>query len=118
MANLIARNAPLKPAKKLRKSHVIKNAARGRECTIRIPGVCNGNWDTLVLAHYRLAGECGTGIKPDDSLAAFACSDCHDEIDRRTHIFDNRTAHLYHAEGVFRTQSILRKEGKLNDLSR
>jgi len=113
MANLMARNVALKPAKKPRKSHVIKNAARGRKCTVRIPGVCNGNSETVVLEHYRLAGECGTGIKPDDSLAAFACSSCHDEIDRRTHIFDNRTARLYHAEGVFRTQSILRKEGIL-----
>lgn len=61
MANLMARNVALKPAKKPRKSHVIKNAARGRECIVRIPGVCNGNSETVVLAHYWLAGECGTG---------------------------------------------------------
>jgi hypothetical protein len=40
--------------------------ARGRACTVRIPGVCNFNPDTSVLAHYRMADTCGTAIKPDD----------------------------------------------------
>ncbi|EHP0911263.1 DUF1364 family protein, partial [Escherichia coli] len=40
----------------------LRKAARGRECQVRIPGVCNGNSETSVLAHIRLAGLCGTGI--------------------------------------------------------
>lgn len=32
----------------------LTKAARGRECQVRIPGVCNGNPETTVLAHYRL----------------------------------------------------------------
>ncbi|HFR8650170.1 TPA: nuclease domain-containing protein [Escherichia coli] len=32
----------------------LRKAARGRECQVRIPGVCNGNPDTSVLAHIRL----------------------------------------------------------------
>ncbi|CAI1591545.1 DUF1364 domain-containing protein [Serratia fonticola] len=91
----------------------LTKAARGRECQVRIPGVCNQNDETTVLAHYRLAGTCGTGIKPDDSQGAWACSSCHDEIDGRTHNIEPETARLWHAEGVFRTQAILRKEGKL-----
>ncbi|MGP2948304.1 DUF1364 domain-containing protein [Serratia nevei] len=87
--------------------------ARGRECQVRIPGVCNFNPETTVLAHYRLAGTCGTAIKPDDTQAAWACSACHDEIDRRTRLIDANDARLMHAEGVMRTQEILRKEGKL-----
>ena len=63
----------------------LRKAARGRECQVRIPGVCNGNSETSVLAHIRLAGLCGTGIKPPDLIATIACSACHDEIDRRTH---------------------------------
>ncbi|HBS0984508.1 DUF1364 family protein, partial [Klebsiella pneumoniae] len=31
----------------------LRKAARGRECTVRIPGYCNGNPETSVLAHYR-----------------------------------------------------------------
>ncbi|MFO5541033.1 nuclease domain-containing protein, partial [Klebsiella pneumoniae] len=42
----------------------LRKEARGRECTVRIPGHCNGNPETSVLAHYRLAGTCGTGCKP------------------------------------------------------
>lgn len=113
MANLEKRNAPLVPAKKARKSHIIKNAARGRECQIRLPGICNKNEETTVLAHYRLTGTCGTAIKPDDAQAAFACSACHDAVDGRAPVIDPTLLRLWHAEGVFRTQAILRKEGKL-----
>ncbi|EQA4235178.1 DUF1364 domain-containing protein [Serratia marcescens] len=87
--------------------------ARGRECQVRIPGVCNFNPETTVLAHYRLAGTCGTAIKPDDTQAAWACSACHDEVDRRTRLIDANDARLMHAEGVMRTHEMLRKEGKL-----
>lgn len=81
---------------------------------VRIYGVCNGNPETTVLAHYRMAGICGTGMKPDDLIGAWACSACHDEIDRRTHNLDNKDARLYHLEGVIRTQAILLKEGRLS----
>lgn len=53
-------------------------AARGQMCTVRIPGYCNHDPETSVLAHYRLAGTCGTAIKPHDMQAAIACSSCHD----------------------------------------
>ncbi|HFD2068649.1 MULTISPECIES: DUF1364 domain-containing protein [Serratia] len=91
----------------------LRKEARGRDCQVRMPGICNFNPETTVLAHYRMAGTCGTGIKPHDAQAAHACSSCHDEIDRRTHHVDEQTARLYHAEGVFRTQELLRREGKL-----
>lgn len=60
--------------------------ARGRECQVRLP-CCNHNPETTVLAHFRLAGICGIGMKPHDILGAWACSACHDEIDRRTRLF-------------------------------
>lgn len=90
-----------------------KKEARGRDCQIRIPGVCNFNPETTVLAHYRLAGTCGTGIKPDDIQGAWACSSCHDEIDRRTRHIDTETARYLHAEGVMRTLAILIDEEKI-----
>ncbi|MEQ6971027.1 DUF1364 domain-containing protein [Pectobacterium polaris] len=91
----------------------LKKAARGRDCQVRIPGVCNFNPETTVLAHYRLAGTCGTGIKPDDIQGAWACSSCHDEIDRRTRHIDTETARHLHAEGVMRTLAILIGEEKI-----
>lgn len=86
-------------------------AARGRECQVRIPGVCNGNPETSVLAHIRLAGLCGTGIKPPDLIATIACSSCHDEIDRRTRLVDAEYAKECALEGMARTQVIWLKEG-------
>lgn len=91
----------------------LRKEARDRECQIRIPGVCNGNSETVVLAHYRMSGICGTGIKPNDVFGAWACSACHDEIDRRTRITDAEYAKQCHLEGVIRTQDILIKEGKI-----
>lgn len=91
----------------------LRKEARGRECQVRIPGVCNGNAETVVLAHYRMAGICGTGMKPDDLFGAWACSACHDETDRRTRRTDADSAHLAHLEGVIRTQAVLLAEGKI-----
>ncbi|MCX8602653.1 MULTISPECIES: DUF1364 domain-containing protein [unclassified Gilliamella] len=86
--------------------------AKGRECQVRLP-CCNHNPETTVLAHYRLAGTCGVGMKPNDLQGAWACSSCHDEIDRRTRIFENEFVRLAHAEGVMKTQNILIKDGKI-----
>ena len=86
--------------------------ARGRECQVRLP-CCNHNAETTILAHYRLAGTCGIGMKPNDLQGAWACSACHDEIDRRTRLFEPEFVRLAHAEGVIRTIDILIKEGKI-----
>ncbi|OOF68499.1 hypothetical protein BKG95_03620 [Rodentibacter pneumotropicus] len=88
-----------------------RKEAKGRECQVRLPGICNFNPETTVLAHYRLHS--GVALKPDDIQGAWACSACHDECDRRTRKMDTEYVRLAHAEGVFRTQAILRKEGKL-----
>ncbi|WPR95572.1 DUF1364 domain-containing protein [Klebsiella aerogenes] len=90
----------------------LRKSARGRECQVRIPGVCNGNPETSILAHYRLAGTCGTGCKPDDQQGAIACNCCHDAIDGRTKTeYTRDELRLMHAEGVLRTQQIWRDEG-------
>jgi hypothetical protein len=91
----------------------LRKEARGRECQVRLPGICNGNSETVVLAHYRMAGICGMGMKPPDLFGAWACSACHDEIDRRTILTDADYANLAHLQGVIRTQSILLAEGKI-----
>lgn len=89
----------------------LTKAARGRDCQVRLPGICNGNSETTVLAHYRLAGTCGTSMKPNDLQGAWACSSCHDEIDRRTRLMDHETARLFHLEGMVRTLDALIREG-------
>ena len=90
----------------------IRRAAKGGRCQVRLPGICNHNPETVVLAHYRLAGTCGMGIKPSDLLGAFACSACHDAIDERVRTdLSHDELRAAHAEGVMRTLVILEKEG-------
>lgn len=91
----------------------LRKEAQGRECQVRLLGICNGNSETVVLAHYRMAGLCGVGMKPNDLFGAWACSACHDEIDRRTRRTDAGEVHMAHLEGVIRTQAALIAEGKL-----
>lgn len=87
----------------------LRKQARGRQCQVRMPG-CNHDPETTVLAHYRLSGLSGTGIKPPDLVGAWACSSCHDAIDGRTG-GDRAEARLAHAEGVMRTIYQLLKNG-------
>ncbi len=91
----------------------ITKAARGRDCQVRIPGTCNGNPETTVLAHYRLVGtRSGMGIKPNDLQGAWACSACHDAIDgRKDGPYTYKELRLMHAEACFRTLDILISEG-------
>lgn len=48
----------------------LRKQARGRGCQVRIPHVCNFNSETTVLAHYRLAGISGMGMKSPDAIGA------------------------------------------------
>lgn len=86
----------------------LRDSARGEQCTVRLPGVCNWDPETTILAHL---GGGGMALKKDDMQAAFCCSSCHDEVDRRTCIFSAEYAELSHRQGVERTQEIWRKNG-------
>jgi hypothetical protein len=85
----------------------LRQLARGQECMVRLPGICNFNPETTVLAHYRLGGINGYGMKSPDLIGAWACSDCHAHID--THR-DDATARAF-LEGVIRTQYALIRAG-------
>lgn len=94
----------------------LRKLAKGQDCMIRIPGVCNHNPETTVLAHYRMAGTCGTGMKPPDTLGAWACSSCHDFVDRRVppylpHSSEFEDVERWHMQGVMRTLAALDKMG-------
>ena len=92
----------------------LRAEARGRGCMVRLPGICNHNSETVVLAHVRLIGVSGMGMKADDLLGAWACSACHDVIDRRARTdMDLKDVRLAHLEGMVRTIAQLRKEEKV-----
>lgn len=78
---------------------------------VRLPDICNGNSETTVLAHYRLVGISGMSMKSPDIIASWACSSCHDEVDRRTRRLERDYVLLAHAEGVFRTIDALTRAG-------
>jgi hypothetical protein len=59
-----------------------RESARGEECACRF-SCCNRDASTTILAHLRMFGWAGTAQKPPDYLAVFACSACHDVLDRR-----------------------------------
>lgn len=91
----------------------IRYSARGKQCQVRLVGICNGNDETTILAHFRdLSLGCGVGLKTNDLFGAFCCSSCHDYLDGRakTHYTKDelKSAHMI---GVLRTQKILLDEG-------
>lgn len=63
------------------RSKKLKDSARGRDCELRLIGICNHNNETTILAH--IGRDRGTAIKCNDTMAVFACSACHDVIDGR-----------------------------------
>ena len=89
----------------------LRKYARGKDCQIRIPGICNFNPETTVLCHLNGGG----GMKHHDLHAAWGCSDCHDAVDgRRARVHYSREAlKLMHLESVIRTQIQLIKAGIL-----
>jgi hypothetical protein len=92
----------------------LRQFARGQECQIRVPMVCNHNPETSVWCHLRLIGISGMGTKAPDVLGAIGCSACHDFVDNRSHPRNTpeyrRTLLL---EGMARTQYYLVSKGIL-----
>jgi len=89
-----------------RKQTKITKSARLQECQVRIPGVCNFDETTTILAHKNGAG---MALKSEDFLAAYCCSACHSLIDGHTKskefTYDEILIMFY--EGIFRTQLLL-----------
>ena len=85
--------------------------AKGRPCMVRLPGICSGDAAETVLAHVRLAGITGAGMKAPDVLASWSCARCHEVTEREKR--DNRIQR-YFLEGVIRTQNALIAEGVIH----
>lgn len=88
-------------------------SAKFKQCTIRIPQVCNFDPMTTVFAH--LSGVRfghGVGRKVNDIHGAYACSACHDAIDGRTPTgYRRNELKMMHLEGVIETQMQMIEEG-------
>ena len=76
----------------------LRESAKGQHCMVRLPGVCNGNPETTVLAHLNGGG---MGMKQSDLLGAFACSACHDAVDGRVdHRIPRQDLDCWHMRGA------------------
>lgn len=82
----------------------ILNAAKGEDCTINSP-VCNYNPETTVGAHPNESWAGKGGSQKADDIPVFACSDCHDWLDGRTHIegLAEEDKWWYWFRGLYRT---------------
>ena len=75
------------------KSTPARKAARGQDCTLRLPG-CANQTDTVVLCHLRMFSGGGMGLKPHDSEAVFACDHCHSLLDGRRRLIPELRSQL------------------------
>lgn len=87
---MLSRKTPMrrtpfkKKAPKKRAGHDAKmrNACRGQDCWLRIPGVCHGiTEDNTVVPAHRNEGK-GGALKVADALTVPACYYCHAEFDQ------------------------------------
>lgn len=57
--------------------------AKAKECHLRLFPFCDRDTSKTVLAHIRIGGTGGTGLKPPDICGVPACDSCHAVIDGR-----------------------------------
>jgi hypothetical protein len=60
------------------RSQIVIDTAQGAPCSVRFPGICNGNPETTVWCHLNGArfGK-GAMLKAHDILGFHGCSSCH-----------------------------------------
>jgi len=90
-----------------------QKAAKGQPCMLRIPDICNWDWETTVLAH---TGS-GTGKRRDDADAVYACSSCHSAIDYRSRRFlahDQEIQKVLHEDRIYFIQQAKNRMSVMN----
>jgi hypothetical protein len=91
----------------------LRKLARGKPCTIRLPGICTHDTETTVLCHVRMVGISGMSDKAADLLGAWGCAACHAAVDASgPQDYESRRAALL--EGMARTIHQLVKLGVVN----
>lgn len=63
------------------RSTAIRRAAKGKPCTLEIPGICQHDSETTVFAHVK-DESFGRGVKADDISGFFADHWCHAAYDQ------------------------------------
>jgi hypothetical protein len=86
----------------------LRMSAKGQDCTLQLPNVCNHDSTTTVLAHLP-SPVAGMATKGDDWHAVFACSSCHAHMDTR----QRPALESYQLKALQRTQKIWFNDGLL-----
>lgn len=91
----------------------LRKRAQGKPCYLRLPGVCEGGTETVVLCHIRRGGVAGMGQKPPDLCGLPACFSCHNELDKRSNMggFTANEIDGYTLEGHQRWLAECQKQG-------
>ncbi len=89
----------------------LRKLAKGKDCQLRLSGVCNFDSATTILAHVRRGGVAGVGQKPPDLCGIWACSNCHDAMDGRSG-WKNLPSDSDVLAGLNRTLALVSKELK------
>lgn len=90
----------------------ITKSAKGEQCTLRIPGVCEGRTETVVFCHapYPNRG----GMRDQDFWGAYGCVDCHDFVDGRVdNLVGFHMTAVYWMPAIHETQMKLHEKGLL-----
>jgi hypothetical protein len=85
----------------------ITDSAEGKDCQIRLVGICNHDPSTVVFCHFRIGGISGIGYKTDAPIGAYGCSACHAVVDRTK----DPEIQLDFAKGCLRTLEIMWRTG-------
>lgn len=93
------------------KVKAVRDDARDRPCTLRIPGVCRQDPAHTVGCHLRLFGLAGAAQKPDDLFIVDACDRCHAVLDNRSRWADAPLGWDDILAALMRTQSLRRAAG-------
>ena len=80
--NLTGRQ-PYQKGQKPAKAPALRNDARNRDCTLRLPGVCSHDPAKTVGSHINFFGFAGMGGKAVDIFILDACDRCHHVLDHR-----------------------------------
>ena len=89
----------------------LRESARGQECQVRLPAICNFDSATTILAHL---GGAGIGKKHADLHASFCCSSCHSVVDGAVNSkLSKEYIALSFLQGMVRTQIIWLKNGNV-----
>ena len=90
------------------RSPLLLRLARGQDCMVQIPDICNGNSETVVACHAN-SGVYGKGMscKSHDWAVAFGCHNCHDAIDGRRYRLTADERKYYWLAGHISTLLIL-----------